>query len=89
MSLCYQIWFVLFPATTTESPGDGIRGPIFLSEPPSNVIIPNNQGAIIPCAVYGNPTPLVTWVTADGDKVGVLVCRCMSQTKQLNFFFEF
>lgn len=55
--------------STTESPDDGLRGPIFLSEPPTSVVIPNTKGAIIPCGVYGNPAPLVTWITGNGDEV--------------------
>lgn len=55
--------------STTESPDDGLRGPIFLSEPPTSVVIPNTKGAIIPCGVYGNPAPLVTWTTGNGDEV--------------------
>lgn len=55
--------------STTESPGDGLRGPIFLSEPPTSVVIPNTQGALIPCGVYGNPAPLVTWITGSDVEV--------------------
>lgn len=66
-----QSYVFSISAYTTGSPGDGLRGPIFLSEPPSNVIIPNNKGAIIPCTVYGNPEPLVTWETDEGNKVTV------------------
>ncbi|XP_052258701.1 cell adhesion molecule Dscam2-like [Dreissena polymorpha] len=54
---------------TRGNPDDELRGPIFLSEPPEHVIIPNTEGAVIPCTVYGNPAPLVTWVTEEGAEV--------------------
>ncbi|XP_052806024.1 LOW QUALITY PROTEIN: cell adhesion molecule DSCAM-like [Mya arenaria] len=65
---------VIFCTKTTSgsqssAPDDGLQGPIFLSEPPVQVVIPNTRGAIVPCTVYGNPAPLVTWETEDGHEV--------------------
>ncbi|XP_053408969.1 cell adhesion molecule DSCAM-like isoform X3 [Mercenaria mercenaria] len=69
-TLVFLSIFKAIAGSTTESPDDGLRGPIFLSEPPTSVVIPNTKGAIIPCGVYGNPAPLVTWITGNGDEIG-------------------
>ena len=60
---------ICFSGFTTESPHDGRRGPIFLVEPPPTKIIPNNKGGLIPCSVYGNPSPVVKWIYGDGKQV--------------------
>ena len=60
---------ISFAGFTTESPHDGRRGPIFLVEPPPTKIIPNNKGGLIPCSVYGNPSPAVKWIYGDGKQV--------------------
>lgn len=75
----YKKQNVAFSGSSTESPDDGRRGPIFLSEPPSLVVIPNTKGAAIPCGVYGNPAPLVTWVTEDGNKVRSFLLKAYFQ----------
>ncbi|XP_023209543.1 Down syndrome cell adhesion molecule-like protein Dscam2 [Centruroides sculpturatus] len=45
------------------------KGPQFIHEPPKQVEFLNTTGTVIPCSVYGNPTPIVKWVTEDGASV--------------------
>jgi len=70
-------WLSRVSGTAAEESGDGLRGPIFLAEPPERVVIANTVGAAVPCAVYGNPPPAVTWITDDdGQQVGAGI-RCL------------
>ncbi|KAK3107290.1 hypothetical protein FSP39_011199 [Pinctada imbricata] len=57
------------PARTTESPLETLRGPIFLSEPPSSLAFANTKGAKVPCTAFGRPAPVLDWVKDDGSPV--------------------
>ncbi|GFQ85375.1 hypothetical protein TNCT_379951 [Trichonephila clavata] len=41
-------------------------GPVFISEPPSQVDFLNTTGASVDCLAYGNPSPRVRWRLRDG-----------------------
>lgn len=44
-------------------------GPVFISEPASNVDFLNTTGVSVDCLAYGNPSPRVTWRLRDGSHV--------------------
>ncbi|XP_064651143.1 cell adhesion molecule DSCAM-like isoform X4 [Lineus longissimus] len=48
---------------------DNPQGPIFISEPPSQIAFANTKGALIPCTAYGRPAPVLDWIRADGGPV--------------------
>ncbi|OWF38939.1 Down syndrome cell adhesion molecule [Mizuhopecten yessoensis] len=67
-----MVLLVLTPASqgrTTESPLDNLRGPIFISEPPSSLTFGNTKGAAVPCTAFGRPAPTLDWIKEDGTAV--------------------
>ncbi|KAG8182320.1 hypothetical protein JTE90_004089 [Oedothorax gibbosus] len=59
---------LLLLATVTgfESGMEKRMGPVFISEPPSQVDFLNTTGASVDCLAYGNPSPRVRWRLRDG-----------------------
>ncbi|KAF8774513.1 Down syndrome cell adhesion molecule-like [Argiope bruennichi] len=49
-----------------ESGMEKRMGPVFISEPPSQVDFLNTTGASVDCLAYGNPSPRVRWRLRDG-----------------------
>ncbi|CAM1294542.1 Dscam (predicted) [Pycnogonum litorale] len=45
------------------------QGPVFILEPPKEVIFLNNRGAVIDCLAHGYPDPVIKWITNDGMEV--------------------
>ncbi|XP_063232283.1 cell adhesion molecule Dscam2-like [Bacillus rossius redtenbacheri] len=45
----------------------GMRGPVFLQEPPPVAHFSNTTGAVLSCAAHGSPPPDIRWLDA-GDK---------------------
>lgn len=46
-----------------------LRGPSFHVEPPGKVEFSNTSGSWIDCIAFGNPPPLIDWISIDGTAV--------------------
>ena len=40
-------------------------GPVFIQEPPSNLLFDSTVGALVLCTAYGKPTPALKWVVEE------------------------
>ena len=57
------------PGRSRSSPEEDLppQGPVFIAEPPSQVVFANTRGVVVPCTAYGRPAPALDWV-GDGDR---------------------
>lgn len=44
-------------------------GPVFMLEPPSNLLVYSHVGVAIPCIAHGKPTPEISWERANGSSL--------------------
>nr|XP_042900815.1 Down syndrome cell adhesion molecule-like protein Dscam2 [Parasteatoda tepidariorum] len=58
--------FLLLLAYVRGYESEKRMGPVFISEPPSQVDFLNITGAFVDCLAYGNPSPRVRWRLRDG-----------------------
>lgn len=59
----YHFLYSVYLSYAEEEPDSG---PLFMLEPPSNILIQSHIGSMITCSAYGKPAPTLSWIRTDG-----------------------